>query len=85
MSAIPKVYIYISLSSERGDWHSGVAIAEDGTVLASKSLSSRRFLRKDLGSRPAYRAHFPGGFEVVEVWNAQKHEGLQEALRKAAA
>jgi hypothetical protein len=81
--ALPKIFLYVA--KQRMGFVVAHAIAEDGSLLATKEITSHRFLLRDLGSRMAYRVHYPSGFEVVAVSLPEKHEGLQEALRRAAA
>jgi hypothetical protein len=82
-ASLPKIYLYVAKRCQ--GFVVGHAIAEDGSLLATKQITSQRFLLKDLGSRMAYVTKYPNGFEVVAVHLPEKHEGLQEALRKAAA
>jgi hypothetical protein len=74
--AKPKIYVFCNQKGcdGRGDWHNGIAIAEDGTGLAGHVSSNHYFLRSDLGDgqlgydgfrREEYGKHYPDGYEVM--------------------
>jgi hypothetical protein len=82
----PKIFVWVN--SGRGtDWQFGVALAEDGTCLASHVSSSRDWFLHDMGVLPdgwkhdKYREHYPDGYEVVEVPEGEEatHPGLLAA------
>lgn len=74
--SLPKIYVFCNQNGcdGRGDWHNGMALAEDGTALAGHVSSSHSFLKSDLGNsrlgfsgftRDEYDKHYPDGYEVV--------------------
>jgi hypothetical protein len=82
----PKIFVYVQGRDGDGDLV-GVALAEDGTVLAAHLSSSRSWFTRDMGltserKHDAYRAHYPMGYELVEVADdeAKDHPGLAAAL-----
>ena len=86
-----KVYVFIN-SHSMGNLE-GLAIAEDGTVLAGHLSSSEAWVQHDLGVRPdgwernEYAAHYPDGFEVeyVPEDRIDGHLGLQYAFQQHRA
>lgn len=86
----PKIFVFCN--SCVPEWHSMVAIAEDGTWLAGHICSHHGYAAHDMGINPngwkrdKYAAHYPDGFEVEWVPDAHpgKHPGLDEACRLAA-
>lgn len=72
MSA-PKVYAFCNTPPSPGcRWYDCIAIAEDGTHLASHICSHPSYGPHDLGvtsdwKHESYRAHYPDGFSVVWV------------------
>ncbi len=81
----PKVYAFIQ--SGRGtDWVHGMAMAEDGTVLAEHVSSHDGWAKHDMGATEHqamhyqdYSKHYPDGFAVEWVDDPLTHEGLQAA------
>lgn len=83
-----KIYIFENVVNSIG--HIGVAICEDGAVLASHCSSDELWLKQDMGLYPemckwkhdAYEKHCPEGYELeyVEVPNIETHEGLKKAF-----
>jgi len=69
--AKPKIFVFCNSCSP--GWHSMVAIAEDGEVLAGHVCSDHGYANHDMGLTPdgwkrdKYAAHYPDGFEVVGV------------------
>lgn len=92
---LPKIFVWVN--GGRGtEWQSGAALAEDGTWLCGHISSCRGWFQHDMGlasenKHEIYRAHYPAGFELVEVPEGEerKHEGLEAAhalhLQKATA
>lgn len=84
-AVVNKIYAFVN-----GEWGSdlvGVAIAEDGMVLAQHVSSSESWVWHDLGvgstrQHDHYAEHYPNGFEVEYVPMEQRdsHAGLQAAL-----
>lgn len=71
----PKIYLFCNTKCNgRGDCHSGMAMAEDGHVLAGHLSSNHAFCKIDLGlteesdwsaKRKNYAEHYPDGYECV--------------------
>jgi hypothetical protein len=91
-----KIYVFCNtLNCDRGagDWHSMLAVAEDGHVLAAHICSHHGFAQRDMGIHPdgwkrdKYAAHYPAGFEVlfIESKDINTHPGLQAAFAAARA
>jgi len=87
-----KIYVFCNGCSP--DWHSFVAVGEDGKVLAGHICSHHGYARHDMGvdedgwKRDIYAKHYPDGFKVeyVEVRGKEdidSHAGLSAALAKA--
>lgn len=85
MSDKPKIFIFIN--SGRGtDMIGGSALAEDGNFLAGHLSSHEGWFRHDMGltsdwKHDKYAAHYPDGYELVEVENPEEHVGLQAAYQ----
>lgn len=73
--ALPIIYVFCNSKgcTGRGDWHNGIAVAEDGTALAGHVSSNHEFIKADLGNhrlgyrgfvRNEYDKHYPDGYEV---------------------
>jgi hypothetical protein len=65
----------------------GVALCEDGHVLAGHLSSSLDFCKLDMGvtsdhKHAHYQEHCPDGFELIWVDDPHTHAGWQEALQK---
>lgn len=77
-----RIYLYVA---NRGTgWVHGVALAQDGTVLAIETSTSERYLRGDLEKVrhfAAYASHYPAGYELQWVQHPESHEGVQAALK----
>jgi hypothetical protein len=91
---LPKIFIFCNTKCEsRGDWHSMMAIAEDGTGIAGHLCSSHRWGWHDMGltsswKRDLYDKHYPGGYELVWVEDAEhpeKVDGLTAAFERNQA
>ncbi len=74
--SVPNIYVFCNGNGcdGRGDWHNGIAVAEDGTALAGHVSSNHSFVKSDLGNgrlgyrgftREEYDKHYPDGYEVV--------------------
>jgi hypothetical protein len=70
----PKIFVFVNGSSGMG--YHGCAIAEDGTALAGHCSSNLMWLYHDMGLRPhngdnwqhdKYAAHYPDGYDLVDV------------------
>ncbi len=80
---MPKIYVFIN-SGNGTDWIIGCAIAEDGHCLAGHCSSHYEWFKHDMGltsnwKHDQYKAHYPDGYELVEVDNLKNHEGLAAA------
>lgn len=82
--------IYAFQNFEGGGEGPGVAISEDGAVLASHWSSNDYWAAHDLGvtsnwKHEIYQKYYPEGFEVVFVEDADmdSHEGVQAAIKLA--
>jgi hypothetical protein len=87
MGAPGKVYVFCNTRDCEGtEWHSMVAIAEDGTYLAGHICSHHGFAAHDMGidpdgwKRDTYAKHYPQGFEVVWIEDPTKSNALDAAL-----
>jgi hypothetical protein len=95
--ALPKIYVFCNGCSRQ--WHSFVALAEDGTGLTGHICSHHGYAAHDMGVIPEseggwkhdiYAKHYPDGYEVeyVEVTSkadADRHPGLVAAFAKNRA
>jgi hypothetical protein len=90
----PKIFVFCNGCSPQ--WHSFVALAEDGTGLTGHICSSHGWAAHDMGvdedgwKRDIYAKHYPDGFEVeyVEITckaDVDKHPGLVAAFAKNKA
>lgn len=88
----PKIFCWVNAG--RGtDFQVVLAMAEDGTVLASHCSSSEGWAKHDIGmgdstwKHDAYRARYPDGFELVWIDDATPgvHAGLDAAYAKNQA
>jgi hypothetical protein len=91
----PKIFCWVNSGVET-EWQIVVAMAEDGTSLASHCSSSEHWAKHDIGitsdrKHEKYRAHYPDGYEIVWVDDAEvmSHPGILAAIEakraKAAA
>lgn len=85
---LPRIFVWVN-GGNGTDWQTGAALAEDGTWLAGHVSSSRGFFRHDMGltsdwKHGHYLAHYPNGFELVEVPEGagKTHEGLAAAYAR---
>ena len=88
MSDKPKIYVWCNSCAPQ--WHSGMAMAEDGTHLAGHISSGHGFLVADMGvahttaQHDKYDAHYPNGWEIVYLDDKEAVNncaGLDEAYR----
>lgn len=85
--------IFCWVNSGRGtDWQVVMAMAEDGTCLASHVSSNEDWAKHDIGitsdwKHEDYRRHYPDGYELVWVDDAKpgNHSGLDAAYAKNQA
>ena len=84
----PRIFVFVSDRPGVG-WLLGMAIAEDGQLLAAHLSSSRDWLRYHLGltsglCHRSYRDHYSRGYKLVEVADDEVpgHQGLAEAIRR---
>lgn len=77
--------IFVFINGGRGtDWIQGLAMHEDGTVLAQHVSSNETWFEHDMGlnsdwKHEHYREHCPNGFELMHVEDPKNHEGLMAA------
>lgn len=84
---MPKIFI---TAEETGpEWWYGIAVAEDGTVLAGHISSSKGFAIHDMGinsewKHNKYKEHYPDGYELewIDIENIDSHEGWKTALER---
>ena len=89
--ALPKIYVFCNQRgcTGSGDWHSMIAVAEDGTCLAAHVCSSHGWARHDMGidedgwKRDEYARHYPDGFEVEWIEDPGSHPAIQQPKRAA--
>lgn len=86
----PKPKIYVLCNGCAPNWHDGIAMAEDGHVLAGHASSSHDWLQHDMGltserKHEAYRKYYPDGWELEWVEAPRAHAGLLSAYEKNQA
>ena len=90
----PTIFVFCNSGDCRRpscDWHSMMAVAEDGHHLADHICSNHAWAAHDMGidengwKRDLYAAHYPDGFEVEFVDDPRTHPGLQAAYVKNQA
>lgn len=77
--SLPTVYVFCNQKNcdGRGDWHSMIAVDEDGNGLAGHICSSHGWARHDMGvdqdgwKRDLYAKRYPNGFTVRWVEGAE--------------
>lgn len=83
----PKIFLVIQSRSAWAPDVSGVAIAEDGTLLAAIISSSDAFLEADLRRKTAnFEEKYPQGYELLWMGDLPAtDEDFREALRRYVA
>jgi hypothetical protein len=89
---LPAIYVFCNQKNcdGSGDWHSMIAVAEDGTALAGHICSSHSWAMHDMGvnedgwKRELYAAHYPNGFRVIWLGTQSEKEELIARLPKPA-
>lgn len=86
--------IFVFVNEQAREHFAGVAIAEDGKVLAQHLSSSESWCMHDMGMFPnncdwkhdKYKAHCPDGYELefIKYDDVVAHKELQEAFKKHA-
>lgn len=98
MSDKPKIFVFVNGQAPWGDLE-GIALAEDGTVLAGHASSSLGWCEHDMGVTGApfasgklakYAAHYPDGYELVNLVplgyeESPSHPGLAAAIARNTA
>lgn len=80
---VPKIFVWCN--SCQPEWHSALAMSEDGQVLAGHVCTNHGFIAHDMGilpdgwKRETYAAKYPDGFEVVWVEDPKNHPELLAA------
>jgi hypothetical protein len=90
MASDPKPTIFVFCNSCAPEWHSIVALAEDGTGLAGHACSSHGFALHDMGltsnwKHDKYDKHYPDGWKLEWVDSPLEHPvlaGVIARLRK---
>ena len=88
---LPRIFVFCNTRCDGGEWHHGMAMAEDGHVLAEHVSSAHAWLLHDLGVHPMsaprdeYPAHYPQGFVLEFVEDVVAHAGLQAAIARNKA
>lgn len=92
MTDKPKIYVFCNSCAPQ--WHSALALAEDGTVLAGHVCSDHLWIPHDMGAEGSdwkhddYDKHYPDGWELVLVESLndpKKHPGCAAAIVLAEA
>jgi hypothetical protein len=88
--SLPKIFVFCNSCAPQ--WHSMLALSEDGECLAGHLCSSHGWAAHDMGIHPdgwkrdLYATKYPDGFEVVWVEDAGAPEGeFLAAIEKAKA
>lgn len=81
-----KIYVFCNGTFNTGDLI-GVAIADDGSFLASHLSSNDYYVKFDMGvgsdrKHDVYRTHYPQGYQLEFVPDPPNHSGLLAALKK---
>jgi len=81
-----KIYVFIQ-SGKGTDWVHGMAISEDGVVLAEHISSSHGWFLHDMGiesdwKHELYKAHYPEGYELILVNDPKNDPELKAAVEK---
>lgn len=83
------IKIFLAAVAEWGDGDlTGIAIAEDGTVLGNHISSNEAWLEHDLRAKTeAFERHARAGYELefIGVGKAKDHAGLRLALERQLA
>jgi hypothetical protein len=84
----PKIFVFVD-DGQGTDWQVGVALAEDGALLARHVSSSRIFFCHDMGltserQHDVYSAYYPLGYELVEIPDDEvlTNSGLRAAFQR---
>lgn len=86
MADLPRIYVLCNSCAP--EWHSAMALAEDGTYLAGHICSHHGYIPHDMGieeggwKRDLYAKHYPQGFVVEWVEKPREHAGLMAAYAK---
>jgi len=78
----PKIFLWLNCKTP--GWYLPMAMAEDGTCLASHASSNESWAWHDIGltsdwKHDLYAKKYPDGYELVRVDNPKTHEGLMAA------
>ena len=78
--AKPKVFAWVNAGAGT-EWQIVVAMAEDGTALASHCSSSEYFAKKDIAMYASkFAKHYPDGYELEWVSTPRAHKALAAAM-----
>lgn len=81
---MPKIFVFCNCCEYQ--WHSMVALGEDGKVLAGHICSDHFWAKHDMGidengwKRDIYEKHYPEGFEVEWVEEPLKDSRVLAAI-----
>ena len=77
-----KIFGFFNSMEEFGDAE-GIALSEDGEVVATHVSSSESFSKYDLNKPKLFDSKYPKGweFEFVKIPERDSHTGLQSALK----
>lgn len=86
--AKPKIYVFCNQKgcTGKGDWHSFIAVAEDGNALCGHVCSHHGFAYGDMGvredgfKRDIYAKHYPQGFEVIMLEGQEEIDKVLKTL-----
>lgn len=83
----PIIFVFCNACAKQ--WHSIVALAEDGTGLAGHLCSDHAYIGHDMGFTSAwkhdlYDKHYPGGWQLtyVDAEDIEVHARLREAVAR---
>lgn len=80
-SHLPRIFVY--LTSDEPGFQCAVALAEDGTAIASHISSSIAWSEKDMGldalypasaKHASYAQHYPNGYQLINLLKASESD-----------
>jgi len=76
----PKIFVFSNVSDGGGG--PCYAMAEDGTVLASKFCINEKYALEEFSYNAVYEKHYPNGYELeyVPVKDLSQHVELNQAI-----
>jgi hypothetical protein len=81
----PKIFCFVKSSCT--GWFNVVGLAEDGVCLSGHASSTEDWAKHDIGmesdwKHDLYKAHYPGGYELVWLDKPDDNADCLEALKK---